>query len=1390
MATVRAPSMVGLEFRLLGPLEVLRDGRPLKLGERQRALVSMLLLHANEVVPSERLIEDLYGGDPSGTATNALQANVSRLRRALGDETLLVTRSPGYLLRAPDEQIDLRRFERLAAEGRGALAAGESVRAESLLREALALWRGPPLAGLSSIDVLDAEARRLEEFRLTVLMDRLDADLAVARSTELVPELESLIAANPLQERLRAQLMLALYRSGRQADALAAYRETRALLREELGLEPSRALQKLERAILTHDEALEVPAPAAAPAFVCPFKGPAPFEVDDAEFFCGRERVVVDLLSRLAGSPFAAVVGGSGVGKSSILRAGLIPALKGGALPGSEGWRVEVVRPGDELDARRDGRVVLVVDQLEEIFTLCSDEDERERFLGTLVRLVRDAARRTLVVVSLRADFYGRCADYPALAELLSRNHVLVGAMDRSDLWRAIEVPASRAGLEIDRGLVESLVADVVGEPGGLPLLSTTLLELWRRRDGAKLTLDAYRRTGGVRGAVARLAEVAYAELSPAEQETARRVFLRLALGDGDGVTRRRVHRDELCGDHEVVDRLVDARLLTVDEGMVEVAHEAVLREWPRLQGWLDDDREGRRLHAHLARSAREWRGDPAELYRGARLAAAVEWAGRHERELNEPERAFLSSSRAAAERSVRRLRAGIGVLALLLVAAVAGGIVAVDSRAHARHEATIALARQLGAEAVSEPRIDRAMLLAREAVDLASSQQTNGTLLATLLRSPSAIGTFTVPLGERPQSVGVSPDGRTVAVLTNAGLLRFYDARTHRQQGAAPAANRAFTYVPHLDAWFALTTTQPAYELVDGRTHRVLPGRFRLDRHLVTSHQPLIPHFQVAASVDGRDLFLGYFLFNRDGSDGPAYLDRWSPTHGGSPTVTALDAHGLLALRLTPDGRVVVASDGEISTWDAAGLRRLGVERSPVTAASAAAFSADGRTLAYGEPDGSVHFFDVATGRTTTGAASHASAVAAVAFSRSGVVATTGDDNLVILWNPRTGEPIARLTGHVSGIHGAAFDTRGTMLYTSSLDGTVLQWDVAGGRGFGSPFTVGTWASYSPLTAHTGLDYAPPLAISPDGRSFAAANTPSSLSIYSTSSLRRIETVSLPRGRTLGGAVAWSGRDLAVGDNAGTVDIYTPDGRLGEKLDDLKGVVRAIAASGGELAATSGVPGQVEDGWLALWRHGRLVRPPLRLHAFGDGLAFTPNGSLLAVAVDNRSALVVDPRTGRVERTIHFEQGPSNDAGSIAVAPDGTLALGGNGGVVGLWSAGSGRALGRELDAGSFPVAALAFDPTKRTFVTVGDAPRLWSTQTEQQLGAAYPAPPGQWGNAAFTPDGRYLIDVRADGSAERWPAIPTAWAAHACAVAGRNFTREEWSRFVGGRPYAHTCP
>ena len=295
--------------------------------------------------------------------------------------------------------------------------------------------------------------------------------------------------------------------------------------------------------------------------------------------------------------------------------------------------------------------------------------------------------------------------------------------MSGDELRQAIELPAQRVRLDAEADLVDALVDDVEGEPGGLPLLSAALLELWEHRDGRGLTHAAYARTGGVRGAVARLAEDAFGRLDPSQQRLARAVMLRLAGEDAGGaVVRRRVPLSELEGNRPddlaaVLAVLTERRLLTTSATTVEVAHEALLREWPRLRGWLDEDAEGRRVWRHLADAARDWDDggrDPADLYRGARLAVALEWRAAHGRELNPVERDFLDAGRTTAQRSHRRLRLSLGGVAALLVLALAGGFVAIHQRGAARRQARVADAQRIGLQALTEPRLDRSLLLAR----------------------------------------------------------------------------------------------------------------------------------------------------------------------------------------------------------------------------------------------------------------------------------------------------------------------------------------------------------------------------------------------------------------------------------------------------------------------------------------------------------------------------------------------------------------------------------------------------------------------------------------------------------------------------------------------------
>ena len=1415
---------VGTEIRILGPVELWRDGEAVHVGgPRQRALLLLLALRANETVSSDRLLEELFGADALATSTNAVQAAVSRLRRLL-EPGALETRGAGYVLHADAGQLDSVRFERLLAEGRAQIAGGDAATAAATLRDALSLWRGSPLGDLATLEFAQSDARRLEELRVVGLMDRIEAELELGAAHQVVPELESLVVQNPLQERLRGLLMLALYRCGRQADALAVYRETRQFLREELGLEPGRALQELERAILRQDAELEPAAAAAEPIVVCPFKGLAAFTTGDAAYYFGRERLVDEVIARLVDHPFAGLVGSSGSGKSSLLQAGVLAALAAGALPGSSAWRRALVRPGAHPLSVLPGDVdLLAVDQLEEAFTTCRDGGERAAFFDELARRARDS---TVVLVALRADFYGRCAAYPGFAALLSSNHVLLGAMQRDELAHAIEGPAERAGLQAERELVDLLVGDVAGEPGALPLLSTTLVELWRRRTGRVLSAASYSESGGVRGAVARLAEQAFAQLSEGEQSAARVVMLRLADEDDGAIVRRRVPIEELdvATDDDVarvVGVLTEARLLTVAEGTVEVSHESLLAEWPRLRAWLDEDRDGRRLRAHLATSARDWDGrgrEPADLYRGPRLAAALDWSDDHADELNTLEREFLEAARLENERELtlqrrrsRRLGALAAVAGVLLVLAVVGGAVALAQWHDARDQATVALARQLGAEAVSTPRIDQAMLLAHEAVELNRSPQTEGTLLATLLRSPAAVATFTTPILSRPQKIVVSPDGRTLAESDNRSTVTLYNTATQRALRVLQhmGYGNAVAYTPDGTKFAAFGgTNTPEIDVLDARTYRRLRALHLDPQWLHVPTQGMAP---LLITPDGRTLLYAYDLTRPDGSDGAAFLDRWNLATGKLLSTTPLGIDGANSANLVQDAReLAVGGTQAVVILNVRTLRRVRTVRlqsvSPVYSEAA---SPDGRTIAFGTVAGLVSFLDVATGRVTPGIGGHTASVQDVRFSPDGrIVVSVSNDGAVIVWDPATAQPLERLLGHEVDVHGLALSRDGRTLFTSSLDGAIFEWDLGTMRRFGVPFST------PGITVHdTEDDYVqPPLAVSPTGSEFAVRARTSSVRLNDTRSGAELASIRVRNPRVTSLAFAPRARLLAVTGEDGLVELWNVAGRprLQRRLtgvQSINGSPETISSAAfspdGRLLAVGDLnhtpwTTPYRFGTVAVWnvRTGRLLWRVRNRHGWVHTVAFSPSGRLLAAAQEDGVVRIYNPSTGRLLHALTLYGGLAANAtlyDTLAFARTGLLATGTWAGILQLWNPSTGTPIGHATKVAALPVSSIAFDPTGTILATGGGGDglaKLWTLPALQRYGADFPGHPGMWAHAGYTPDGSKLIVVFTDGGGVVWPASVTAWMRHACRVAGRNLTREEWSRFVGNRAYAKTCP
>ena len=1187
-----------------------------------------------------------------------------------------------------------------------------------------------------------------------------------------------------------------------------------------------------------------------------PFKGLASFDVGDADLFFGRERLVADLVARLAGAALLGVVGPSGSGKSSTVRAGLIPAVRSGVLPQSDGWVVAMMRPGEhpmheltralrtagssELD-RSDARAMLgdlptathlliAVDQFEEVFTVCTDEAERADFLGALAEMANDPDSRVTIVVAVRADLYGRCAEHPTLAGLLGANHVLVGPMSADEYRRAIEQPALRVGVHVESALTEALVAEVGDEPGALPLLSTALLELWDRREERVIKLDAYLATGGVRGAVARLAEEVYGSLSDERQAIARAVMLRLAgSGDGDVVVRRRVPLAEFDAERnlevaDVVGVLTDRRLLTVSAGVVEVAHEALLREWPRLGEWLEEDRAGRVLHAHLMYSARVWSTgdrDQGELYRGARLTSALDWTTDHTLELNELEREFLTVSRDASDREAgrqrranRRLRGLLAGVAIFLALALVAGGIALVQRGKAEVAATEATAQRLGAQAVSEDELDRSLLLARQGFEFDDSEDTRSTLLASILKAPAAIGVL-AGTGNRVLSIAGSADGRVFATTDNTGGVAIYDAdRFELDRIVRFPEQYLFDVSP------------------DGRT--LAGGTFEDGRPVLALVDTSSGAIRRLPLPEGAD-FAGFAstAFEPDGSsfvtlecrpceEGRVVLVRRDPTDGTERKVTELPMVDFLADRIGFSGNgevlAVIGTDdrgGRGVFLDADSLDvRYRLRRDDL---HSTALSDDGRTLAVGGEDGTVTLVDLPTGTENTLDDRHDGIVQGVAFSPDGsTLVTSGDDLAVNVWDLPTGSLRETLRGHAGRVTTAGvFDEDGSTAYTVSLDGKVIAWDLDGERRIGRAVSVGEGGRLDVAAANFPLT-----AVAPTSGAIVAT----------TRSDETVAGVDPATGRVLWEADPWSdaqverfrAEDPEFSDAIG--------GWVTEMAVDPAGDVLAVAGQNPVVVLYDTASGTE----LGRWRASRV--------GWVNGVSFSPDGSLVTSGDDGR-VVFWDPLTQRLRREYRFVDEPADMSQwtgaplRAVVSPDGdrlavtvvhgvvpmevqmvdrssgerlwtrpgdeyftvpawspdsrTLALGGwQNGALTLRDTASGRRLMEPVNANAGFVMTVAFTPDGSTIVTGGTdgTVRLWDSDTLKQIGSNLPHVDNE-ATAAMVVNGDQLLAVSAIGKLYRWDLDAGRWADQACLVANRTLTRSEWRSFLPGRPYDPAC-
>jgi WD40 repeat protein len=942
-------------------------------------------------------------------------------------------------------------------------------------------------------------------------------------------------------------------------------------------------------------------------------------------------------------------------------------------------------------------------------------------------------------------------------------------------------------------------------------LLSTALLDLWRERDDHSLTLDAYARTGGVRGAIGRHAEAAFRSLTEDEQQVARRMFLRLvAGGEAEPLTRRRVTRSELDADEDervrtVLAALVERRLLVVDHGTVELVHEALLERWQRLVDWLEEDVQGRLQHRHLTLAAKEWEAvghDPSTLYRGARLTGALDWATEHAPDLNQLERHFLDDSRAASVRETsrqrrtnRRLRALLAVAVALLALSALAAAFALEKRGQARRDATTAVAQRLGAQALVDPSLDRSLLLAREGVRLDNSEATRSNLLAALLRIPNAIGIVREG-SDRILDEALSDDGRTLAVRGTDGNVALFDTGTLRPIGAALRGNsdigsyaggvsgsfRALAFSPDsrtLAVGDATEGSVASVVLKGVRTHAPRTGQ-------ITSFGAVTADVDFAP--DGRTFATG-------GADGHSY-----PPSEVIVVRSAQTGHAIARTRpipggrlggYTPDGRFVLVAAGNrrslllnartlrlVRTFDVAG----------VPATSPASDQA-----AFGQTDGTVILLDLDSGRTTTLSGRASGSINAVSFSHDGgTLASADQDGTISVWNVRTHALRETLTGHSAAAQAVVFHPNGRTLYTAGYDGSVIIWDLGGARRLVEPFRYSSNTCCAPTAsavtpsgsifavsprpdrvslwnARTRTPVGPPLrgplgyvtalAFSPDGKLIAATGTRHAV-IWDTAqrTIVRVLPVGNHRaGEHRAGAVSFSpdGMTVAIGRSDSIVALYDlRTGRQTHKLVSYETIYDLDFSSDGKLLATA-EPGRPFGAYI--WN----VASDGIVSSLKNGVAlsvrFSPSDDkLVAVGIDSGRVVF-----WKLDPTHRFQGG---------------------------WAA---RPLGQPLTGHNGPVVSLDFSPNGRTLVTLSDDGklRLWDVATRKLIGRPLPVS-NTGGSVHFFPDGKHVLGVFGSGAGIVWSVDPADWAAKACNIAHRNLTRAEWAEFLGHRRYANVCP
>ncbi|MFE4874100.1 hypothetical protein [Streptomyces sp. NPDC056682] len=1150
-----------------------------------------------------------------------------------------------------------------------------------------------------------------------------------------------------------------------------------------------------------------------------PYAGLSAFQPEDADRFFGRDRLTGEVLTKVRDHRFLAVFGPSGSGKSSLLRAGLVARAQ------ASGWPVMLFTPGTHpveecavrlaaatgeapgalitelrddpatlhlrirqtmIDRTPDIDTLIVADQFEEAFTLCRDRDERDAFIAMLIAATTAPTSRTRVVLGVRADFYGHCVQDPLLVEALRDAQIAVGPMSSQELREAITRPATLAACTVTGPLLAAVVADATGQPGALPLVSHVMVETWRRRSGSRLTLDGYLAAGGIQHALAQTAEAAYRTLSPVQQNLARSLFLRLtALGNGTEDTRRRITRGELEPGPDtafVLESLAHQRLVTLDEECVEITHEAIIRCWPRLRDWLAEDRDRLLLHRQLTEATASWEEqdrDPHVLYRGARLAAALDLAAADGGQLTSRERHFLDTSRdaqademAAVRRRTVRLRQLVTLLTVLVVIAATAGVLAIESRSSAIAQRNVALARKAAADA-AEVRKHTPSLAAQlnlAAYRLAATDDVRDQLMST-----SATPYTSRLTGHTSDVVSISfaPDNSVLATASWDRTVRLWDVR-----GAHHPVQLA-----------VLDQPGRLLAVAFGQGGRVLAAAGERSVRLWDVANPRAP--VELSTLPDQSAAPTWVAFRSGGgviatghTDGTARL--WNVNDPRHPWLLAtLPGHTdtVTSAAFSPDGHTLATTgDTTARLWDVtdpAHPHHLDVLRGHTDTVTSVAFSPDGRTVATGSWDHTARIWDIGSGSRTQPPAvllGHPTIVWSLAFNPDGrtLVSVGGSTLFWDITDPAHPKRVSTITGgayqaafspdgrllansdrlldlrdlslgtHDDVVTSLAFAPGGHLLASASWDGTARLWQVTGDRALW-PLAV--------LRGHT--KFVRSVAFSPDGHTLVTASEDTTIRIWDVTDPRRPRLTSIltpDAGEVAGAAFGPGGHLLALWAQhaAGLWDVTDPGHpRLLSRIAESGGpdiTMASFRPDGRTLVTSTG-----ESGSLRFWdisepRSPRELPSPFRSDPLTDGVFSPDNRSLAAVHRPDRTIWLIDVSDiGHPAQKTQLPA-PGSSLYALAFSPDGRrLAAGATDGKILLWDAKS-AAAPTILTGHANPVPAVTFGPHGNTLASGGNdfTIRLWETDLDRVAAhicdSAYPRiTRAEWARffpaVAFTP-------------------------------------------------------